>query len=69
MYIITKKSPTFPDLDLFYQFSNDETDLYCVATDTLDTCQKYNDADKKRLETSKLLASKGVKFKKLSLSF
>lgn len=41
MYVITKKHN---QKDLFYRFSVDETDLYCVATDTLETCKKYNES-------------------------
>jgi hypothetical protein len=62
MYIITRKSEYG---NLFYQFSSDETDLYCVATDNLQSCRKYSDEEKKRLENNKLLQIRGVKFQKV----
>jgi len=62
MYIITRKSEYG---NLFYQFSSDETDLYCVATDNLETCRKYTYEEKKRLENNKLLQIRGVKFQKV----
>lgn len=65
MYVITRKSEYG---NLFYQFSSDETDLYCVATDNLETCRKYTDEEKKRLENSKLLQIRGVKFQKVELT-
>ena len=54
--------------DLFYEFSSDETDLYCVVTDTLETCKKYSETDKIRLERSKLLSIRGVKFQKIGFT-
>ena len=65
MYIITRKSEYG---NLFYQFSFDETDLYCVATDNLETCRKYNEEEKKRLENNKLLSIRGVKFQKVGFT-
>ena len=65
MYVITRKSECG---NLFYQFSSDETDLYCVATDNLETCMKYSEQEKIRLESSKLLQIRGVKFKKIGFT-
>ena len=68
MYIITRKSPTIPDLDLFYRFSQDETNLFC-HTDSLEKSKKYTEEEKTRLETNNMLCLCGVEFKKLKLSF
>jgi hypothetical protein len=65
MYVIIKKSDFG---NLFYRFSSDETDLYCVVTDSLDTCEKYNEDEMKRLESSSLLSLRGVKFKKVGFT-
>jgi len=65
MYVITKKMGA---IDLFYQFSSDEKDLYCVATDNLQTCRKYSELEKTRLENNYLLKIRGVKFKKLEFT-
>lgn len=62
MYVITRK---WEHGILFYRFSSDETDLYCVATDNLETCTKYSETEKKRLENSELLLIRGVKFQKV----
>lgn len=62
IYIITRKSEHG---NLFYRFSSDETDLYCVATDNINTCTKYTEEEKIRLSKSELLQIKGVKFQKL----
>ena len=71
MYVITKKSKAVgfeEDFDLFYQFSHDETDLYCVATANLQTCRKYTEDEKKRLSNSNLLSLMNVTFKKVNFS-
>lgn len=69
MYVITRKSECDKKFDLFYQFSSDEKDLYGVATDNLQTCKKYSEEEMKRLSSSKLLAVRGVKFKKIGFTF
>jgi hypothetical protein len=65
MYIITRR---LEYSNLFYQFSSDETDLYCVATDNLETCRKYSEEEKKKLENNKLLSIRGVKFQKVGFT-
>ena len=54
MYIITRKAED-GDYDLFYRFSSDETDLYCVASDDIESCKKYSESEKKRLSSNKRL--------------
>ncbi len=65
MYVITKKTEYG---NLFYRFSSDEKDLYCVATDDINTCTKYNEEEKIRLSNSSLLNLRGVSFKKLGFT-
>lgn len=65
MFVITKKTEHG---NLFYRFSSDEKDLYCVATDTIETCKKYNAEEKKRLEQSELLSLRKVMFKEVKMS-
>lgn len=65
MYVITRKTEFG---NLFYQFSSDESDLYGVITDTLNTCRKYSEEEKLRLSNSKLLKLRGVKFKKVKFN-
>lgn len=66
MYIITRKAEDC-DFDLFYRFSSDETDLYCVASDDIESCKKYSESEKKRLEYSELLQIRGCRFRKVGL--
>lgn len=63
IYIITRKSEQ--NENLFYRFSSDETDLYCVATDNINTCKKYTEEEKIKLSKSELLQIRKVKFQKL----
>lgn len=64
MYIITRKAED-GDYDLFYRFSSDETDLYCVASYDIESCKKYSESEKKRLEYSELLQIRGCRFRKV----
>lgn len=64
MYVITKRTEQG---SLFYQFSSDYSDLYCVVTDNLETCKKYSEDEKIKLENNKLLQIRGVKFQKVGL--
>lgn len=68
MYVITRKAE-YGNFNLFYQFSYDQTDLYCVVTDNLQTCKKYTEEEKKKLENNELLKVRNVKFRKVFFTF
>ena len=68
MYVITRKSID-GEFDMFYQFSGSKNDLYCVATDNLQTCKKYSEEEYLKLRNNKLLDIRGVSFKKVYFHF
>ena len=62
MYVLVKR---LEGRDFFYQVFSDETDLYAVYGDTLETCRKYSEEEKRRISDSGLLKNSDVQFKKL----
>lgn len=65
MYVIVRK---IENRNLFYRFSIDGTDLYCVATDNLETCMKYTEGEMTEYIGSPLLKRNNVKFKKIGFN-
>lgn len=62
MYILISH---YQHTKLFYRFSEDKKDLYCVATDSIETCKKYSEQEYQELKSNELLKTKKVIFEKL----